>query len=208
MITRHMVFPCGSIMLEGELQIPEGNSIFPVVVVCHPHPQYGGDMNNNVVEVISESLLLNSIAAFRFNFRGVGRSEGRYSGGVGEQDDIKAALSFIAGMSNIDANRIGLSGYSFGASVALSVAVEEKHVRSLALVSLPSGQKDWEILKQYLQPKCLIVGSTDTIIQYKQMLEYFRNEDYFHVIDEADHFWQAHEQELKKQLKHFFSQAL
>lgn len=208
MIIRQVFFPCGEMELEGELQLPEDSGTFPVVIVCHPHPQYGCDMYNNVVEIICEALSVNSIAAFRFNFRGVGRSGGKYDGGVGEQDDVKAALDFVSKTPNIDADRIGLAGYSFGGSVALSVAVNDKRPQLLAVVSLPPREKDWETLKRYSKPKCLIVGSSDMIVQFQRVQQYFRDGDYFHVINGADHFWQEHQIELGRYLKLFFSQNL
>ena len=86
MIPRHVVFPCNEIQLEGILLLPEGNGPFPTVIVCHPHPLYGGDMDNNVVTSVCNALGRSSIASLRFNFRGVGNSSGSYSEGLGEQD--------------------------------------------------------------------------------------------------------------------------
>jgi uncharacterized protein len=207
-ITRHVTFPCGEIDLEGELQLPANSSNFPIVIVCHPHPQYGGDMYNNVVEIICEALLQNSIAAFRFNFRGVGNSGGRFGGGIGEREDVKAALDFIAGTTSIDSSRIGLAGYSFGGSVVLPVALEDKRVQLLALVSPALREKDWENLKSYPQPKCIFVGSNDTIIGFSRIQQYFDDADYFHTIVGADHFWQGYEEELIKKLVPFFGRNL
>ena len=77
-------FPCGDIVLEGEWHLPRGKPPFPVIVVCHPHPLHGGDMHNNVVITICRELPRNSIAAFRFNFRGVGNSGGSFGEGIAE----------------------------------------------------------------------------------------------------------------------------
>ena len=118
----HVDFPCGDITLEGEWHLPQGKGPFPAVVVCHPHSLYGGNMSNNVVVAICQSLLQNSVAAFRFNFRGVGKSDGTFGGGTAEQQDVSAALDFASSTPNIDPVRIGLAGYSFGGSVALPVA--------------------------------------------------------------------------------------
>ena len=72
-----LMFPCDDILLEGVLCLPEGNDgPFPAVVVCHPHPLYGGSMNVDMVQKVCESLGTHTIASLRFNFRGVGKSEG------------------------------------------------------------------------------------------------------------------------------------
>ncbi len=78
-------------------------------------------MLNNVVLPICHALAGVGILAFRFNFRGVGRSEGVFGEGVAEQEDVKAALSFVSSMERVDRERMGLVGYSFGAMVALPV---------------------------------------------------------------------------------------
>lgn len=72
-------FPSGTILLEGILAIPQGAGPFPAVIVCHPHPLYGGSMDNNVVNSLSEALAQASLISFKFNFRGVGGSQDRKS---------------------------------------------------------------------------------------------------------------------------------
>src|SRR5579875_1176116 len=91
-----------------------------VLVVCHPHPLYGGSMDNNVVDALCDAALQEGLAALRFNFRGVGRSTGSYDNGEGEQEDVLAAVQ--AAGDRLSGAAIGLAGYSFGASVAARVA--------------------------------------------------------------------------------------
>ena len=118
----HVIFPCGNIKLEGIFFEAEGKKLVPAVVICHPHPLYGGSMHNNVTCAIAEFLTAKAISALLFNFRGVGRSEGQHGGGVAEQQDIGAALDWLQAQSTISPMKLGLAGYSFGASVALPVA--------------------------------------------------------------------------------------
>jgi alpha/beta superfamily hydrolase len=82
--------------------------------------------------------VVNGIAALRFNFRGVGASEGRYEGGQGEQDDVRAALANLRSVPDVDGDRIGLTGYSFGAAVALRALTQEADLRAFVGVSLPT----------------------------------------------------------------------
>ena len=83
-----VTFPCSDRSLEGVSSVPEGKGPFTAVVVCHPHPLYGGMMDNNVVIAVCRAVSQTSIASLRFNFRGVGRSQGGHAEGVGEQDDV------------------------------------------------------------------------------------------------------------------------
>ena len=90
---KRVEFPCGEITLEGIFALPEGEGPFGLVVVCHPHPLYGGNMYNNVVHAVCEKLGQKKIAWLKFNFRGVGESGGSFAGGVGEKEDLKAAIA-------------------------------------------------------------------------------------------------------------------
>jgi alpha/beta superfamily hydrolase len=105
------------VMLEAELQVPETR--WAAAAIAHPHPQYGGDMHNNVVDALYRALPAAGIAALRFNFRGVGGSEGEHDGGVAERLDLAAAIELAAQFTN-DGPLVAI-GYSFGALVALGV---------------------------------------------------------------------------------------
>ena len=134
--SRALTFPSGDLKLEGILQFPETTPA-PGIVVCHPHPQYGGDMQNNVVDALCETAATNGIAALRFNFRGTGRSQGGYDRGVGEQDDVRAALAYLRDLPEVDSERVALAGYSFGAAVAVGAAADSV-LSAYVGVSLPT----------------------------------------------------------------------
>ncbi len=200
-------FPCGSITLEGEWHLPQGRGPFPSVVVCHPHPLYGGDMLNNVVSAICQALPQRSVAAFRFNFRGVGNSEGAFGGGIAEQEDVKAALAFVLSNPDTDTKRIGLAGYSFGSSVALPVALQNERVGLLALVSPALSDSGWEQLKGYHKSKFLIVGDADFVIpleQFQQHIKDMADPKQYRVVSGADHFWWGYEEEVAQKVTQFF----
>ncbi len=122
------------LQLQAELGQPSKAS--GAAVVAHPHPLYGGTMHNPVVEVVFDALVSAGLSTVRFNFRGVGLSQGAHGGGTGEQHDVQAAIDFVAQLDSHDADseaadidpsqtavadrRIILAGYSFGADVVLS----------------------------------------------------------------------------------------
>src|SRR5271170_1163538 len=108
-------FRSGDLTLEGLFANPGANA--PAVVVCHPHPLYGGSMHNNVVEAILAAMWQAGYATLRFNFRGVGVSEGEHEGGPGEADDAAAAMSFLLAQPGVRKENAAMTGYSFGAMV-------------------------------------------------------------------------------------------
>jgi len=164
-------------------------------------------MLNNVVTAICGALPQHSVAAFRFNFRGVGGSGGEFGGGIAEQEDVKAALDFILSTPDIDTKRIGLAGYSFGSSVAVPVALQDERVSLLALVSPALSDSGWEQLKGYHQPKCFIVGDADFVIsleQFQQHVKDIPDPKQCQVISGADHFWWGYEAEIAEKVSRFF----
>lgn len=196
--------PCGELRLEGELGLPDGSGPFPVVVLCHPHPLYGGDMDNNVVVAVYQALMTRQVAALRFNFRGVGKSTGSFGGGVGENDDIKAALDFLGKQATIDTGRIGLAGYSFGGAVALSVALVDGRIKRLMLISPALGETAWSQLKGYPYPALVVVGDNDTVVPFRGFQRLFGDAQQYQIITGADHSWWAFEEEMGKRAGGFF----
>jgi alpha/beta superfamily hydrolase len=204
-------FSSGGLVLEGILTIPEVVGPFPAVIVCHPHPLYGGSMDNNVVNSLSETLEQASLASIKFNFRGVGGSQGEFGQGIGEREDVKAAISFISTVKEVDSKRIGLAGYSAGAGFALPVSFNDDRIKALAAVSPPIPMFDFEFLKSCLKPKLLISGSRDDLIPINQFIEFCRNlpePKECENIEGADHFWWGYESHLAAKVTAFFTKVL
>ncbi len=204
-------FPSGELFLEGILAIPEGTGPFPSVIVCHPHPLYGGSMDNNVVYNLSKTLTQASLVSFKFNFRGVGRSQGEYSQGTGEQEDVEAAISFISTVKKVDSKRIGLAGYSAGAGFAMPIGSNDTRIKALAAVSPPLPMFDFDFLKGCLKQKLLISGSRDDFTPTGQFLELCQNlpePKEYESIEGADHFWWGYESSLAAKVTAFFIKVL
>src|SRR5687768_18215187 len=115
MITEHRVTldVSAAVALQASLALPAHASAG--VVICHPHPLYGGDMENPLILDVRDVCYGADLATLRFNFRGTGQSTGRHDGGAGERDDVRAALSALAGRLRAP-GAVALAGYSFGAA--------------------------------------------------------------------------------------------
>jgi len=201
----------GELQLEGVLQLPEGvGAPIAGVVVCHPHPLYGGDMWNDVVEQVCRELQASGLAALRFNFRGVGGSQGEHGAGVGERDDVWAALDVLRSRAEIDSARLGLAGYSFGGGVALN-AGPAAGVKALAAISAPPRMIDFTAMRGFEIPVLLIAGDRDEFAPadtLPQLAIALGAKAEVTIVPGADHFWWGHARELRKGVGEFFARAL
>ena len=132
-----------------------GGSGSPGVVVCHPHPQFGGSMDNNVVYGVERAAIEAGFSTLRFNFRGVGRSMGRFDNGIGEREDVRRAVDRLAEEDGIGG--IIVVGYSFGAVAGLPAAIEHPKVVAMAGISPPTVMADFSYLADCEKPKLVIV---------------------------------------------------
>lgn len=204
-------FQSGDLKLEGLLQVPDNAGARPAVVVCHPHPLYGGSMDNNVVNALCDALVNKSIAAFKFNFRGVGGSQGAFSAGTGEQEDVKAAISFLVSHDGVDPARLGLAGYSAGAAWGLAAAYQDKRIKALAAISPPLSIFDFNFLQGSRQPRLMISGSRDEHVQAQDLLAFCRDlaePRECTIIEGADHSWWGYETAAAETVTNFFSKVL
>jgi alpha/beta superfamily hydrolase len=170
------------------------------VVVTHPHPLYGGDMNNHVVSIICRAYARRGVTTLRFNFRGAGRSQGRYDEGRGEQNDVRAAADFLA---NSGAGQVDLAGYSFGAWVSALATTAGLQAQRLIMVSPPVAFVDFSTIAALPNLQLVVTGSRDDIAPpalIKRHLQKWRPQLQLNIIDGADHFYQGFGSELEKML--------
>ncbi len=132
---------------------------FAAVVVCHPHPQGGGTMHNNVVYRVAKALGDAGATVLRFNFRGVGRSSGSYGGGIDEEEDARAALDFLE--QRAPGVPLWMAGFSFGARVGLTVGAGDARVQKLFGVGLALKMFDYRIFGGSPKPKAIIQAAND-----------------------------------------------
>jgi alpha/beta superfamily hydrolase len=193
----HFSVPQDKISLEGCLMSPDGKGPFPAVVVCHPDPRMGGSMDNPVVTALTEALTRSGYTTLRFDFRGVGNSEGRYGNKTGEQKDAEAAIECLRQQEQVNAAALFLAGYSFGAGISLQVAVRNSRVRGLACVACPNDYApatDAKELPNGSVPMLFVGGVDDPWCKLGSLEEALRKLHFqaqYRSIDKTDHFFRS-----------------
>lgn len=158
-MSESVIIPCGDIRLEGVIR---RRSPHKAAVVAHPHPLYGGSMNNNVVAAAARALNQAGWTSLCFNFRGIGASTGSYGDGVGEQDDIAACIDFLK-MNGVE--QTAVIGYSFGAWTAAFgwSKLKAYGVHPLVLIAPPAAFMSFENSPGDLEVGLMICGEFDDI---------------------------------------------
>lgn len=196
--------------LEALLHPPEGEPPFPGVVICHPHPQYGGNMYNNVVGALVRAVTGVGAAALRFNFRGVGASEGAYDNGAGEMEDVLAALGALRSQPEVKADRVALAGYSFGAMVMLRAASDRDDLAAVISVANPT-QRGPKVEIHMLAPTLFVVGDRDQYCDGQLLLEYrdqIGEDVTVEIVPGVDHFWAGSDDRLIDIVQAFLRRTL
>jgi alpha/beta superfamily hydrolase len=175
--------------LEARLDEPAAG-FRAAVVLAHPHPLQGGTMHTKVVYQAAKALTRIGCAVLRFNFRGAGTSEGRFSDGPGEMADCRAAIDFMH--ERFPDARIWSGGMSFGAWIGLTVGAEDPRVSTLIGIAPPLGRYDFEAVRASEKPKFFIQGEFDEICPLKDMRAFYAKAaepKELVVIDAADHLF-------------------
>ncbi len=168
-------------------------------VLCHPHPQFGGTMNDRVLDALESALLSSGISSLRFNFRGVGGSAGRYGDGVGEIDDVVAATNWVRERSV--GERIILVGYSFGGAVALSA--QNILAPECMILVAPAlgffGQEHPPTL-----PSLVILAENDQFVNTDSAKDWFVDGNtWVEQIPDTDHFFVRRHDQITKIVREF-----
>lgn len=159
-------------------------------LVCHPHPLYGGTLHNKVVFLAAKSLHRLGLPVLRFNFRGVGLSEGKHDRGTGELEDVRAALDFLAG--EFPGLPLVLAGFSFGAWVGLRVGAEDARVGRLIGLGIPVNDSNFSYLRGCGKPKLFVVGTKDQFAareRVEALVESLPPPTALVLVEGADHFF-------------------
>ena len=168
-------------------------------VICHPHPLFGGTLHNKVVYQTAKALDSCGGAVLRFNFRGTGLSEGTHDRGLGERDDVRAAVDFLAG--HFSGVPLVVAGFSFGCWVGLRVGCDDARVKRLIGIGAPVNDSDFTYLEKCSKAKLFVHGSNDEFGDVKKLMALVNGlpgEKELVVVDGVDHFFKGKIEELGK----------
>lgn len=189
--------------LEALLEVPADKEIRGCAVICHPHPQHGGAMHNKVVHTLARAFVSRQMAALRFNFRGVGKSDGRYDDAIGELDDALAATVWLqkryAGLP------LWIGGFSFGAAIAIRAATE---IEAAGLVSIAPAVARFAsgMRKRPTCPWLIVQGDKDELVKVDETIEWVNSlgpGPVLQVFENTEHYFHGRLVQLRSTVEGF-----
>jgi alpha/beta superfamily hydrolase len=191
-MSRNIIFNGPDGKLEGRYSPSKGDRS-PAVLVLHPHPLHGGTMNNRIVHRTYETFIKHGFSALKFNFRGVGKSQGVFDKGVGEMSDAAAALDWLQ-KENPEASSYWVAGFSFGAWIALQLIMRRPEVKYWIAIAPPAAT--YEFLAPCPSAGLIVQGTEDTISPedqtyglYERLSKQRKADVEYIAIDGANHFF-------------------
>ena len=186
----------------------------PIAVVLHPHPLHGGNMNNRVVYTLYNAFADSGFSVLRFNFRGVGRSQGSYDSGAGELSDAAYAFDWLQQV-NTTSNLCWIGGYSFGALIAMQLMMRRPEIEGFVSVAPPADSEDFSFLAPCPSSGIIIHGEDDTNVPVESVKKLASKLDSqknisvgFQSIKGTDHFFKDKIEELSSAVSTYIQEAL
>lgn len=174
----------------------------PLALVLHPHPQYGGAMNNKVVYNMFTTFKKRGFSVLRFNFRGVGRSQGDYDHGIGELSDAAAALDWMQS-HNPNAPAVWIGGFSFGAWISMQLLMRRPEIAGFISIAPPANMYDFAFLAPCPSSGIIVHGTKDLLVPQRDVLKLVEKLQaqkgiivHHDEITDADHFFENFQTEL------------
>ncbi len=181
----------------------------PIALVLHPHPQYGGTMNNKVVVDTFQTFVENNFSVCRVNFRGVGKSDGDFDNGQGELADAAAALDWLE-RENFDNSQCWIAGFSFGSLIAMQLLMRRPEINRFVAISPQPNVYDFSFLSPCPTSGTIIYGKKDELVPIEHINELDKRlsaqkgiKVEFDHISDANHFFNKSENELKNSLNKY-----
>ena len=199
--------------LEGRYQQSKRPNA-PIALMLHPHPQYGGTMNNKVVYTLFHAFVRQGFSVLRFNFRGVGRSQGVFDRGEGELSDAAAALDWLQSY-NENAEGCWIAGFSFGAWIGMQLLMRRPEITGFVSVAPPANMHDFSFLAPCPSSGLILQGDKDEVVpeaSVKKLVDKLSSQrgisiDY-RVVPGADHFFRDQMEELSGHVDDYLLKAL
>ena len=189
-------------------------STAPLALLLHPHPQYGGTMNNKVVYKLYQNFVRRKFSTLRFNFRGVGRSQGTFDNGQGELSDAASALDWLQ-TQNPNTTACWIAGFSFGAWVAMQLMMRRPEINGFISIAPPANQHDFSFLAPCPASGMILHGSKDDVIpqasvdKLAQKLQKQKNIKIdYRTIEGSDHFFLDHLEKLDGHVTDYLDEML
>lgn len=199
--------------IEGRYH-PSAEKNAPIALVLHPHPLYGGTMNNKVVYNMYQAFARNGFSVMRFNFRGVERSQGQFDNGVGELSDAATALDWLQ-TQNPDASTCWVSGFSFGAWIAMQLLMRRPEIEGFVAASPPANMYDFSFLAPCPASGLITMGDKDDVVQEDAVSKLVgklggqKNVTVeYQVVSGADHYYRNHMGELNAALDVYIGERM
>lgn len=185
-----------SMLLEGMIHAPTGVELAPIIVLCHPQPA-SSDMNDTLNVALAHRLAESGMLAIRFNFRGVGSSQGKQTDGRLEPLDLAGAIDCALAQSGVNPAKICVIGHGFGAYIALLYAPFDARIRTVISISLPLYRAASGLPKQFERPKLFVTGEFDEICplyKLEPFVEQLKGPKGIKVIIGARHLMRGYEE--------------
>ena len=186
----------------------------PIAIVLHPHPLHGGNMNNRVVFIMFNNFVERGFSVLRFNFRGVGRSQGAFDNGVGELSDAAYAFDWMQ-QFNSNSPFCWIGGYSFGALISMQLMMRRPEIEGFVTISPPAGTEDFSFLAPCPSSGLIIHGDTDAhnpldaVKKLAQRLDGQKNISVnLSIVKGADHFYKDNMDNLSKEVANYLDKSL
>jgi hypothetical protein len=186
----------------------------PVAIILHPHPQFGGTMNNPIVHQLYYAFAKRDFSVLRFNFRGVGRSQGYFDNGAGELSDAAAALDWLQNI-NRDASTCWISGFSFGSWIAMQLLMRRPEIDGFVSVAPPANLYDFSFLAPCPSSGLMVNGDADAVVpsdEVAKLVERLKTQRGIvinhEVIPGANHFFENRAEELLEAVNRYLDKRL
>ena len=186
----------------------------PIALLLHPFPQNGGTMNNKVVYAMYHAFVRRGFSTLRFNFRGVGRSQGKFDNGQGELSDAAAALDWIQSF-NPNAANCWVGGFSFGAWIGMQLLMRRPEIRGFISVSPPANMYDFSFLAPCPASGIIVQGAADTVVTpnaVQKLVDKLRTQKHITIhheeIPRANHFYETEMDDLMRSVDNYLDMRL
>ena len=190
------------------------NDKSPIVLILHPDPTRGGTMDTKIVFQLYKIFVNNGFSTIRFNFRGVGKSEGIFDDGEGELSDAASVLDLLE-QYNTNSKICWIAGFSFGAWIAMQLLMRRPEINGFVCISLPANSRDFSFLSPCPSSGLIVHGDKDNIASYdsakiltEKLQKQKKVEIIFKPIKGADHFYENYKEQFSSTVDSYIKNKL